>query len=100
MVDEAALVLAMELLDSGDEDEELIGIMALQRYLADEEDEEMALVVAAAVSDRPHTPEPYILYVWTAWCLARLWLRWMVASIVANTSMDELTRGMPPMPLP
>ena len=65
-MDEAALVLAMELLDSGDEDEELIGIMALQRYLADEDDVEMALLVAAAVSDRPRTPEPYILYVWTA----------------------------------
>jgi hypothetical protein len=63
---EAALMVGMELMDSGDPDDEVIGIMLINRVLAgddDEDDEEMALLLAAAASHTARPLDPYLVYV-------------------------------------
>jgi hypothetical protein len=90
---EQALMVAIELIDSADPDDELIGINGrfqnicnpkkndfplksyflcnynpdlISRVLAgddDEEDEEMSILLAAAASNTPRLPDPYLLNV-------------------------------------
>ncbi len=63
-MDEQAMMLAVELLDSNDPDEEIIGIMVLQRMLTggeEKEDEELLLLLAACDPNSQSLPAPYLL---------------------------------------
>lgn len=63
-----AVMAAFQLLESGDPDEELVGIMAMQRMLAEdveEEYEDAVLMAAALAAQGSREPVPYLPYVCT-----------------------------------
>lgn len=76
-MDEQAMMAAIELLDSEDPDDEVIGIMVLMRIVAggdEEEDEELLLLLAACDSNADRLPAPYLLIV-SGTCRARMSMR-------------------------
>lgn len=60
---------AVELMESGDPDEEMIGIIAVQRMMAEDVEEEYAdavLMAAAVAGQDSREPVPYLPYVCAA----------------------------------
>jgi hypothetical protein len=66
MPDQAAIMMAIELIESGNPDDEAVGLMALGRIIADDDDEDVLLLLVAAGPNDERLPVPYLLYVFGA----------------------------------